>query len=168
MKKKYNVTLTADERNSLHGLITAGKASAWTQAHARILLKADAAPGGPGWTDPRIADAIEVDVTTVERVRQRFVEQGVEAALVRKKQDRPSRERRLDGKGEARLVTLACSKPPTGRAAWTLRLLADTLVELQVVDAISHETVRQVLKKTNLSPGSRSSGASRRRRTRSS
>ncbi len=148
MKKKYNVTLTADERNALQGLIAAGKGAASKLAHARILLKADAAPAGPGWTDPRIADAVEVAVTTVERVRQRFVEQGLEAALVRKKQDRPSRERTLDGKGEARLVTLACSEPPTGRAAWTLRLLADTLVELEVVDTISHETVRQVLKKT--------------------
>jgi transposase len=137
----------------LQGLIASGKTAAWTQNHARILLKADAAPAGPGWTDARIAEAVEVDVTTVERVRQRFVEQGFEAALVRKPQDKPSRERKLDGKGEARLITLACSKPPKGRAAWTLRLLADTLVELQVVDAISHETVRQVLKKTNLSRG---------------
>ena len=153
MKKKYTVTLTAEERTTLHALIAAGKAAASKLAHARILLKADAAPAGPGWTDARIAEAVEVDVTTVERVRQRFVEQGFEAALVRKPQDKPSRERKLDGKGEARLITLACSKPPKGRAAWTLRLLADTLVELQVVDAISHETVRQVLKKTNLSRG---------------
>jgi hypothetical protein len=153
MPKKYKVTLTADERNALHGLLAAGKAAALRQAHARILLKADAAPGGPGWADARIADAVEVDVTTVERVRQRFVEQGLEAALVRKPQDRPSRERALDGKGEARLVTLACSKPPDGRAAWTPRLLAGPLVELEVVDTISHETVRQGLKKTNSSRG---------------
>ena len=151
--KKYRVTLTDEERRQLQAMIAAGKAAAKTSAHARILLKADAAPGGPGWTDARIADAVEVDVTTVERVRQRFVERGLEAALVRKPQDRPSRERALDGKAEARLVTLACSKPPTGRAAWTLRLLADTLVELEVVDTISHETVRQVLKKTKLSRG---------------
>ncbi len=166
--KKYKVTLTADERNALQALIAAGKAAAAKLAHARILLKADAAPGGPGWTDARIAEAVEVDVTTVERVRERFVEQGLEAALVRKPQDRPSRERKLDGKGEARLVTLACSEPPRGRARWTLRLLADKLVELEVVDTISAETVRQVLKKTNSSRGGRSSGASRRRRTRSS
>jgi hypothetical protein len=149
--KKYKVTLTADERQSLHALVAAGKAAAKKLAHARILLKADAAPDGPGWTDERIAEAVEVNRTTVEQVRQRFVEQGLEAALVRKKQDRPSRERKLDGDGEARLIALACSQPPRGRAAWTLRLLADRLVELEVVDAISTETVRQVLKKTNSS-----------------
>jgi transposase len=151
--KKYKVTLAADERNSLQDLIAAGKASAQKLAHARILLKADAAPSGPAWADARIAEAVEVNVTTIERVRQRFVEQGFEAALVRKKQDRPSRERKLDGQGEARLVALACSDPPRGRARWTLRLLADQLAELEVVDTISTETVRQVLKKTNSSRG---------------
>src|SRR6478752_7763513 len=123
--KKYKVTLTAEEREQLHDLISAGKGSAKKLAHARILLKADAAPGGPAWADARIAEAAEVSVPTVERVRQRFVEQGFEAALVRKKQDRPSRQRKLDGAAEARLVALACSRPPDGRARWTLRLLAD-------------------------------------------
>ena len=151
--KKYKDTLTADERNSLQDLIAAGKAPAQKLAHARILLKADAAPGGPAWADARIAEAVEVDVTTIERVRQRFVEQGLEAALVRKKQDRPSRQRKLDGHGEARLVALACSDPPLGRARWTLRLLADKLAELEVVDTISTEAVRQVLKKTSSSRG---------------
>lgn len=151
--KKYKVTLTADERQALHDLIAAGKAAALKLAHARILLKADAAPEGPGWTDDRIAEAVEVNLTTVERVRQRFVEEGLEAALVRKKQARPSRERKLDGDGEARLIALACSEPPQGRSAWTLQLLADKLVELQVVDSICDETVRQVLKKTNSSRG---------------
>ena len=151
--KKYKVTLTPDERLSLSELIAAGKASAQKLAHARILLKADAAPDGPAWPDARIAEAVEVNVTTVERVRQRFVEQGLGAALVRKKQDRPSRPRKLDGAAEARLVALACSEPPQGRAAWTLRLLADQLVELQVVEAISTEAVRQVLKKTSSSRG---------------
>jgi len=149
--KKYKVTLTADERQFLHDLIAAGKAAALKRIHARVLLKADAAAGGPAWTDGRIAEALEVNVTTVERVRQRFVEQGLEAALVRKKQDRPSRERKLDGAGEARLIALACSEPPQGRGAWTLQLLADRLVELHVVDSICDETVRQVLKKTNSS-----------------
>jgi transposase len=147
--KKYKVTLTTDERQSLHDLIAAGKAAAKKLTHARILLKADAAPEGPAWTDDRIAEAVEVNLTTVERLRQRFVEQGLEAALVRKKQDRPSRQRKLDGDGEARLIALACSAPPQGRSAWTLQLLADKLVELHVVDAISDETVRQVLKKTS-------------------
>ena len=151
--KKYKVTLTPDERNSLQALIAAGKASALKLAHARILLKADAAPDGPAWTDARIAEAVEVNVGTVERVRERFVEQGLDAALVRKRQDRPSRERKLDGHAEARLVALACSDPPQGRAGWTLRLLADKLVELEVVPSISTETVRQVLKKTNSSRG---------------
>jgi transposase len=151
--KKYKVTLTTEERNSLQDLIAAGQASAQKLAHARILLKADAAPGGPAWIDARIAEAVEVNVTTVERVRERFVEHGLEAALARKKQDRPSRERKLDGQAEARLVALACSDPPRGRARWTLRLLADKLVELEVVDTVSTETVRQVLKKTNSSRG---------------
>jgi hypothetical protein len=151
--KKYKVTLTADERRLLHDLIAAGKTAAKKLTHARILLKADAAPLGPGWIDDRIAEAVEVNVATVERVRQRFVEQGLEAALVRKKQARPSRERTLDGDGEARLIALACSQPPQGRSAWTLQLLADQLIELHVVDSISGETVRQVLKKTHSSRG---------------
>jgi transposase len=151
--KKYRVTLTAEERHALQALVTKGKAAAKKLMHARILLKADAAAEGPAWTDDHIAEAVAVNRRTVEHVRQRFVEQGLEAALVRKKQDRPSRERKLDGAGEARLITLACSKPPQGRAAWTLRLLADRLVELQIVASISTETVRQVLKKTNSSRG---------------
>jgi transposase len=159
--KKYKVTLTAEERQHLHDLIAAGKAAAQKLAHARILLKADAADGGPAWPDGTIAEAVEVSVATIERVRQRFVEQGLEAALGRKKQDRPSRERKLDGRAEAHLIALACSEPPDGRACWTLQLLADKLVELEIVDAVSDETVRRVLKKTNSSPGSGSSGASR-------
>ena len=151
--KKYKVTLTAEERQHLSALIAVGKAAAMKLAHARILLKADAADGGPAWPDDRIAEALDVSTDTIGRVRQRFVEQGLEAALVRKKQDRPSRERKLDGRAEARLIALACSDPPRGRARWTLRLLADKLVELEVVDTISTETVRQVLKKTNSSRG---------------
>ena len=146
--KKYKVTLTDEERSDLHELIAAGKGSAKRLAHARVLLKADASDGGPAWPDARIAQAVELSVATVERVRQRFVEQGFEAALVRKKQDSPSRRRTLDGAAEARLVALACSAPPEGRKAWTLRLLADKLVELEVVEAVSPETVRQALKKT--------------------
>src|SRR5688572_10989079 len=113
--KKYKVTLTAEERQQLHQLIAAGKAAANKLIHARILLKADAAKGGPAWTDERIAEAIEVSVATVERVRQRFVELGLEAALARKKRDRPGRERKLDGRAEARLIAVACSAPPEGR-----------------------------------------------------
>jgi hypothetical protein len=146
---KYRVTLCAEERQLLQRLIGAGKAAAKKLTHARILLKADAAEGGPAWPDVRIADALEVSTDTVGRVRQRFVEQGFEAALVRKPQDQPSRQRTLDGRAEARLIALACSAPPEGRKEWTMRMLADTLVELEVVPAVSDETVRRALKKTS-------------------
>jgi len=151
--KKYKVTLTAEERQQLHDLVNTGKAAAKKLAHARILLKADAAPGGPAWLDQRIADAVEVSVATVERVRQRFVEQGLGAALSRKPRERPARQPKLDGRGEARLIALACSAPPEGRKEWTMKLLADRLVELEVVDSVSDETVRRVLKKTRSSRG---------------
>ena len=151
--KKYKVTLTAEERQQLSELIAAGKAAAPKLAHARVLLKADAADGGPAWPDARIAEAVDVSIATVERIRQRFVEQGLEAALGRKKQDRPSRPRKLDGRAEARLIALACSAPPEGRKEWTMQLLADKLVELQVVDAVCDETVRRALKKTRSSRG---------------
>lgn len=151
--KKYQVTLTDEERQQLADLIATGKAAAQKLIHARILLKADAAAGGPAWTDGRIAEAVEVSVATIERVRQRFVEQGLEAALSRKQQDRPSRQRVLDGRAEARLIALACSPPPEGRKEWTMQLLADKLVELRVVDAVCDETVRRVLKKTRSSRG---------------
>lgn len=149
--KKYLVTLTADEREQLTALIAAGTAAAKKLAHARILLKADQADGGPGWTDDAIAEAVEVSTDTVARVRRRFVEQGLEAALVRKKQDKPSRERVLDGVAEAKLLAVACSEPPDGRTAWTLRMLADKLVELEVVGSVSAETVRRAMKKTSSS-----------------
>ena len=151
--KKYLVTLTTDERDQLTAMIAAGKAAAQKLAHARILLKADASPGGPAWADDRTADAVEVSTDTVARVRQRFVEQGLEAALDRKKAARPPVPPKLDGRAEARLITLACSSPPDGRKRWTMQLLADKLVELEVVDAVSDETVRRVLQKTRSSRG---------------
>jgi transposase len=141
------VTLTDEERQGLYDLISAGKAAARKLTHARILLKADVASGGPAWTDDRIAEAFDVSTDTVGRVRQRFVEQGLEAALVRKPQARPSREPVLDGAAEARLIALACSSPPDGRKASTMKLLADKLVELEVLPSISDETVRRALKK---------------------
>ena len=147
--KRYVVTLTDEERAELEGLLAGGRSSALKQAHARILLKADAAGGGPAWSDSRIAEAVEVGTATVERVRKRFVEQGLEAALVRKPQERLSRLKALDGRAEARLIALACSPPPGGRKAWTMQLLADKLVELEVVPAVSDETVRRCLKKAN-------------------
>ncbi len=158
MNTKHRVTLTERERASLGRRIAAGTAPAHDLLHARILLKADQADGGPAWPDHRIAEALEVSVATVERVRQRLVEHGLDAALRRKEQDRPSRLPVLDGRAEARLIALACSAPPKGRKAWTLRLLADRLVELEVVEAVAPETVRQALKKTRSSRGCGSSG----------
>ena len=152
MEVKYVVKLTASEYAQLHALLRTGTAAAATLAHARVLLKADQAAGGPAWPDARIADALDVSLATVHRVRQAFVEEGLEAALHRK---RPTgrQYRKLDGAQEAQLVALACSPPPDGRACWTLKLLADRLVELEVVDAISPECVRVTLKKTTSSRG---------------
>jgi transposase len=119
--------------------------------YARILLKADASEGGPAWTDERIADALETSADTVARERRRFVEDGMEVALMAKKPGKP-RRRVLDGRAEARLVALSCSEPPEGRGSWTLRLLADRMVELGHVEGLSHETVRRTLKKTPSDP----------------
>src|SRR5438552_6220040 len=166
--KKYLVILTSEERDWLTGLVSAGKRSALAITRARILLKADQADGRPAWEDARIAEALDCGLRTVERVRQRFVERGLDPALGRKRQDKPSRERKFDGAAEARLIALACSQPPHGRARWTLRLLADKLVELEVFESVSDETVRRVLKKTSCSRTARSSGSSRRARAGSS
>jgi transposase len=167
MRKRYAVELAEEERGYLKGLIAAGTAPARKLTHARILLKADQAPGGPGWVDDAIAEAVEVSQPTVFRVRRQYVEQGVAAALNRRS---PSRqyERKLTGEQEARLVALSCSRPPVGQARWSLRLLADKLVELEVVEAISYQTVRRVLLKTSSSRGRSGSGASRRTPTPSS
>jgi transposase len=145
MNKKYIVRLTDEERAQLTELTRKGKAAASKIRHAHILLQADV--HGPAWTDTQIAESFSVSVNTVLGVRQRLVEQGLEAALNRKQQQRPSRPPRLDGAGEARLIALRCGEPPTGHARWTLRLLADQAVTLDIVEAISHETVRQALKK---------------------
>ena len=148
--KKYIIRLTQAERERLGAMVKKGKAAAYRIKHAHILLKADA--DGPGWIDKRIAEAFGCHVRTVENVRRRCVLEGLEAALERNKQARPRRERKLDGDGEARLIALACSEPPEGRDRWTLRLLADRLVRLEVVDSISAQTVRRTLKKTNSNP----------------
>ena len=152
MHKRYVVALSEEERTSLERMIAAGVAPARKLTHARILLKADAPPGGPGWVDERIAEAIEVSQPTVARVRRQCQEEGLAAALHRRA---PTREyvRKLDGKQEAQLIALACSEPPVGQQRWTLRRLADKLVELEVVEAISYQTVRRTLKKTSSSPG---------------
>ena len=152
MHQKYIVLLTEAERDQLRRLIAAGTAPARKLAHARVLLHADKGPGGPGWTDAAIVEAVQISQPTISRIRQQFVEAGLEAALNRRA---PRREytRKLDGAQEARLIALACSEPPAGQARWSLRLLADRLVELEVVEAISHQTIRRVLKKMNSSPG---------------
>ena len=150
--KKYIVTLTESERAELRKLISTGKGAARRLAHARVLLKAD-----QGLTDERIAREVEVGTATIERVRRRFVEEGLAASLDPQRPEKP-RERKIDGEVEAHLVALACSSPPEGKARWTLRLLADKLVELEYLPEVSHETVRQALKQTSLPPGGSRSG----------
>jgi transposase len=152
MAKKYIVRLPDEERLLLLDLISAGKAAARAQTHARILLKADAGPDGPAWVDTAIAEALETSLRTVERVREAWVTEGLEAALYPQRAA-VSRPRKLDGEQQAYLVALACSPPPVGRERWTLRLLADRLIELEVVDSIAPETVRLALKQTRLSRG---------------
>jgi hypothetical protein len=146
--KRYVVTRTPGERDQLDALTKAGKPSARTITRARILLLADQGDGGPAWEDRRVAEALGCGHRTVERVRERFVTEGLDAALAHKKPASPPRERVLDGAAEARLIALACSATPDGLKAWTLRMLADKLVELEVVETVSHETVRRTLKKT--------------------
>jgi hypothetical protein len=152
MHKKYPVFLRAAERADLQRLISAGTAPAGQLAHARVLLKADQSPAGPAWTDQAIADALELSQPTVSRIRKQYVEQGLSAALNRRM---PQRQylRKLDGAQEAHLIALACTEPPKGHARWSLRLLADKLVELELVDEVSYQTVRRVLKKTTSSRG---------------
>lgn len=145
MRKRYRVRLTTTERDFLNGILAHGKAAAHKQRHARILLQTDEQLG-PGLTDEAVARAVEVSVPTVQRVRRILVEHGLERALEREDPERIY-ERKLDGEAEARLIALACGQPPEGRARWTLRLLADRLVELEIVDTISHEAVRSTLKK---------------------
>jgi hypothetical protein len=149
MNKTYIVRLTDDERQELLQLTKSGKAAASQIKHAHILLHVDA--NGPNWSDAHVATALHCHGNTVRNVRQRFVEQGLEAALVRKKQVQPSRQRLLDGAKEAHLIALRCSQPPAGQAKWTLQLLAEQLVALHVVETISYETVRQTIKKTSSS-----------------
>lgn len=154
---KYVVRLTTDERERLEALIAQKRTAAEKVLRARIFLKADVSEAGPGWTDPQLVEAFDVSLSTVHRLRQQLVEEGVDSALVRKSRSR-HKPPLLDGEKEARLVAIACSAPPQGRARWTLQLLADKLVELQVVPSISDETVRLRLKKTSSNRGCVSSG----------
>ena len=150
--KKYRVKLTTEEQQELKALVSRGRASAYRQTHARILLLSDEAQGDRAMKDEEVARSLEIASATVERIRRRCVEEGVEAALGRKEQLN-RRQKKLDGQGEAHLVALACAEPPQGRVSWTLKLLADRLVECEIVESISPETVRQTLKKTNSSLG---------------
>ena len=150
--RTYVVSLTEEQRTHLQHLIAVGHSSASTLAHARLLLKADSRQESGAWSDEAIAEALEVGFSTVQRVRKRFAQQGLECALSRKKQA-CHRRRALDGEAQAPLIALTCSVPPEGLKRWTLRLLASGMVEAGYVGAISHEAVRQTLKKTNLSLG---------------
>ncbi len=152
MHKRYVVTLTEGQREALQRLVAAGTAPARKLTHARILLKADQGPSGPGWVDAAIVEAMEVSQPTVSRVRKQFVEEGLEATLNRRAPRRVY-TRKLDGEPEAHLIALTCGDPPAGHLRWSMRLLATKLVELEVVGAISYQTVRRTLKKTNSSRG---------------
>ena len=149
---KHRIRLTTDEQQELKALVSRGRTAAYKQTHARILLMSDESRPDGGMTDADISGALGVGTSMVERIRKRCVEEGIESALNRKKQLR-RRQKRLDGEGEARLIAMACGEPPDGRASWTLKLLADRLVECEIVETISTETVRRVLKKTNSNRG---------------
>lgn len=151
--KKYVIELSSNEREFLNEIMSKGKSKARKIQHAQILLKADESDEGVSWPDEKISNTLDVSVRTVERVRQRCVEHGLEDALVSRKNPNGAQRRKLDGHGEAHLCKLACSQPPEGREHWTLCLLRDRLVELKVVDTISRETVRSVLKKMRLNLG---------------
>ena len=163
--KKYVVRLSGEERERLEALIRKGKSPAQRLLKARILLKADASEAGEGWSDSRIIKALETSPSMVYRVRKQLVEEGFEAVLSRKQRATPAVARIFDGEKEAKLIALACSKPPKGRVRWTLRLLENKVVELGIVDRASDSTIGRALKKTLSSPIADSSGSFRRRRT---
>ncbi len=158
--KRYPVLLDSEQRASLITLTTSGTASARKLTHARILLKADAGEFGPAFLDKAIKAGLDVSLSTIQRVRKTFVLEGLEAALLPRRPSQGARPRKFDGEKEAHLIALACSDPPEGYACWTLRLLAEKMVELEHFSSISHESIRQVLKKTNCVPGASSSGVS--------
>lgn len=150
MRKKFIVTLTEEERIYLEGIVKTGKGPAYRIKHAHILLNADA--GGPDRSDREIAGMFRCHGNTAANVRRRFVEEGLESALGRKKRETPPNPKKIDGEKEARLIALACSQPPEGYARWTLRMLADKMVEMKITDSVSAATVCRTLKKTNSAP----------------
>jgi hypothetical protein len=145
--KKYIVRLSGEERKSLKRLVSSGKGPARMFTRTRILLKADVGEDGPGWPDEKIADALDVTIQTIERIRKQLVEEGLDAVLSRRKYVQKVSRKKLDGDAEAHLIALACAEAPEGYTRWSLRLLADKMVELGYVESISHEAVRRVLKK---------------------
>jgi transposase len=163
MSPRYRVTLTEQERSELETLTRRGKTHARRFVHARALLLCDAGPQGPAWSVADAAEALGVTSRTIEHLKKRFVEDGLDAALERKPREKPPREVIFDGAFEARLIALACSDTPEGHRRWTVRLLADKAVELKFAPSVSHMTVQRVLKKTNLSLTSASTGKSRRK-----
>lgn len=164
MKPRYRVTLTAQEREELEALTRTAKTAARRFLYARSLLLCEAGPQGPGWTVAETAQAMGVTPRTIEHLKKRFVEEGLAAALERRQPEKPPREVTFDGAFEARLIALACSETPEGRRRWTVRLLAEKAVELNLAPRVSHMTVQRILKKTNLSLTSENTGRSRRRR----
>lgn len=165
MSPRYRVTLTQQERKELEALTRRGKTHARKFIHARALLLCDAGDDGPAWNVADVAKALGVTSRTIEHLKKRFVEDGLEAALERKPREKPPREVTFDGAFEARLIALACSDVPKGHQRWTVRLLADKVVELNIAPSVSHMTVQRVLKKTNLDLTSASTGKSRRKGT---
>jgi poly-gamma-glutamate capsule biosynthesis protein CapA/YwtB (metallophosphatase superfamily) len=161
--KKYIVKLSEEERERLKALIQRGKSRARQVLKARILLKADASEAGEAWSDSQIGEALDTSIDTVARTRQQLVEGGLDAALTRKHSPNSARKRIFDGAAEAKLIALACSAPPKGRARWTLTLLETAVVELNIVDRASDNTIGRTLKKTRSSLTSRSNGSFRRR-----
>jgi transposase len=151
MSPRYRVTLSKEEREDLEALTRRGKTHARKFIHARALLLCDSGPDGPAWPVADVATALGVTNRTIEHLKRRFVEQGLEAALERKSREKPPREINFDGAFEARLIALACTNAPEGRQRWTVRLLADKAVELKFAPSVSHMTVQRILKKTNLS-----------------
>lgn len=163
MAPRYRVTLTEQERIDLEAITRHGKTQAKRFIRARALLLCDAGPDGPAWKVADVAEALGITARTIENLKKRFVEEGLDAALERKERVKPPREVFFDGEFEARLIALACSEAPAGRQRWTVRLLADKLVELDITSSVSHMTVQRALKKMNLSLTSANTGRSRRR-----
>lgn len=164
MTPRYRVTLTPDERSELEAVTRSGKTRAKRFLHARALLLCDAGPEGPAWTVADTAEALGVTPRTIEHLKKRFVDEGLERALTRKQPEKPPREIIFGGEFEAHLIALACSDPPEGRDRWTVRLLAEKAVELDLAPTVSHMTVQRVLKKTNFDLTAAPTGRSRRRR----